>query len=137
MPVFAIGAILMYTAFTGTGGGRKMVDAKSLNRKYETAAWGAFFILLGVTSLFRGLPDGVGAVGLGLIFLGLNLARYLNKVPTSALTITLGVLALLLGGADILRTVLNLQIEVPLFPLALIAIGLIWLIRGVTQGARR
>ncbi len=114
-----------------------MVDAKSLNRKYETAAWGAFFILLGVTSLFRGLPDGVGAVGLGLIFLGLNLARYLNKVPTSALTITLGVLALLLGGADILRTVLNLQIEVPLFPLALIAIGLVWLIRGVTQGAQR
>ena len=32
---------------------------------------------------------------------------------------------------------LNLQIEVPLFPLALFAIGLIWLIRRVTQGARR
>ena len=110
-----------------------MVDAKTLNRKYETAAWGAFFILLGVTSLFQGLPDGVGAVGLGLIFLGLNLARYLNKIPTSALTITLGVIALVLGGADLLRTVLDLQVEALLFPLALIAIGLIWLVRGATQ----
>ena len=114
-----------------------MMDSKTLNRKYETAAWGAFFILLGVTSLFRGLPDGVGAVGLGLIFLGLNLARYLNKVPTSALTITLGVIGLVLGGADVLRTALNLQVEMPLFPLALIAIGLIWLVRGVIQGAGR
>ena len=114
-----------------------MVDGKALNRKYETAAWGAFFILLGVTSLFRGLPEGVGAVGLGLIFLGLNLARYVNKLPTSALTITLGVLAVVLGSADILRTVLNLQVEVPLFPLALIAIGLIWLVRGFTRGAGR
>ena len=114
-----------------------MVDAKTLNRKFETAAWGAFFILWGVTSLFRGLPDGVGAVGLGLIFLGLNLARYLSKIPTSTLTITLGVLALVLGGADILRTLFNLQVEAPLFPLALIAIGVVWLIRAVTQGARR
>ena len=114
-----------------------MVDGKALNRKYETAAWGGFFILLGLTSLFRGLPEGVGAVGIGLIFLGLNWARYLNKIPTSALTITLGVLALVLGAADILRTVLNLQMEVPFFPLALIAIGLIWLVRGITSGNGR
>lgn len=114
-----------------------MQDAKSLNRRYETVAWGAFFILLGVTNLFRGLPEGVGAVGIGLIFLGLNLARYLNKIPTSALTITLGVLALVLGVADILRNVLNLQVEMPIFPLLLIAIGLIWLIRGVTRGTGR
>jgi hypothetical protein len=114
-----------------------MVDAKTLNRKYETAAWGAFFILLGLTSLFQGLPEGVGAVGLGFIFLGLNLARYLNKIPTSGLTIALGVIALVLGGADIVRSVLHLQMEVPLFPLALIAIGLIWLVRGFSRGDGR
>jgi hypothetical protein len=113
-----------------------MEDARTLNRKYETAAWGAFFILLGVTSLFR-LAEGVGAVGIGIIFLGLNLARYLNKIPTSALTLTLGVLALVLGSADILRTVLNLQVEFPLFPLLLIALGVVWLIRGFTQTSRR
>ena len=112
-----------------------MRDAGSLNRQYETVAWGAFFILLGVTGLFRGLPEGVGAVGLAIIFLGLNLVRYVNQIPTSALTLTLGVLALVLGGADILRTVLSLQVELPVFPLLLIALGLIWLIRGVTRGA--
>jgi hypothetical protein len=109
-----------------------MEDARTLNRKYETAAWGAFFILLGVTSLFR-FVDGVGAVGIGIIFLGLNLARYLSKIPTSALTITLGVLALVLGGADILRNVLRLQVDLPILPLLLIALGLVWLIRGLVK----
>jgi hypothetical protein len=34
---------------------------------------------------------------------------------------------------DLLRALLNLQVELPFFPLLLIAIGIIWLIRGVTQ----
>jgi len=113
-----------------------MQDVRSLNRRYETVAWGAFFILLGLTTLFRGLPDGVGAVGIGIIMLGLNLARYLSKIPTSALTITLGVLALVLGGVDALRVLFNLQVEVPLFPLLLIAIGILLLARSVLRTAR-
>lgn len=39
--------------------------------------------------------------------------------------------------ADILRNVLNLQVELPIFPLLLIALGLVWLIRGLTQTAGR
>ena len=108
-----------------------MQDTKSLNRRYETTAWGAFFILLGVTSLFRGLPEGVGTAGVGIIFLGLNLARYLSRIPTSGFTITLGVLALVLGGADMARSLLNLRVELPLFPLLLIALGFVLLARAV------
>ncbi len=114
-----------------------MPDARSLNKRYETVAWGAFFILLGVTSLFQGLPAGAGAVGIGIIFLGLNLARVLSKIPTSGLTITLGALAFVLGGADLLRDVLHLQIALPIFPLLLIALGLVWLGRGIARSAER
>ncbi|MDE3088188.1 MAG: hypothetical protein KGJ80_02225 [Chloroflexota bacterium] len=114
-----------------------MQDPKSLNRRYETVAWGAFFILLGITNLFRGLPEGVGAVGIGFIFLGLNLARYLSQIPTSGFTSTLGVLAVVLGGADLLRDLVNLRVDLPIFPLLLIAIGMIWLVRGLTRGVGR
>ena len=110
-----------------------MDDARALNRKYETIAWGAFFIWLGVTNLFRGLPDGVGAVGIGILLLGLNFARYVSKIPTSGLTIFLGALALVLGLFDLARTVLRLEIELPFFPLLLIAIGVVWLARGIVR----
>jgi hypothetical protein len=110
-----------------------MDDARTLNRKYETVAWGAFFIWLGITNLSRGLPDGVGAVGIGVILLGLNLARYASKIPTSGLTICLGALALVLGAFDVARAVLRLEIDLPFFPLLLIVIGIVWLARGLVS----
>lgn len=111
-----------------------MQDTRTLNKRYETVAWGAFFILLGVTSLIPGVPSGLGTLGIGVILLGLNLARYLSQIPTSGFTITLGVIAIVLGAADVLQALLRLQVEVPFFPLLLIVIGVIWLVRGVTRG---
>ena len=110
-----------------------MDDTRALNRKYETIAWGAFFIWLGVTNLFLGLPEGVGAVGIGVLLLGLNLARYVSKIPTSGLTIFLGALALVLGLFDLARVMLHLEIDLPFFPLLLIAIGVVWLLRGIAR----
>lgn len=110
-----------------------MNDVRTLNRRYETVAWGVFFILFGLTSLARGLPPGLGTLGVGLILLGLNLARYLSRIPTSGFTMTLGVLALVLGIADLSRALLHLPWEVPFFPLLLIVIGVIWLIRGIVR----
>jgi len=114
-----------------------MDDARTLNRKYETIAWGAFFIWLGVTNLFRALPEGVGEVGIGIILLGLNLARSMSKIPTSGVTLFLGALALVLGAFDIARAVLRLEIELPFFPLLLIVIGVVWLVRGLTRSTPR
>jgi hypothetical protein len=110
-----------------------MDDARVLNRKYETIAWGAFFIWLGVTNLLRVLPDGVGAIGIGVILLGLNLARYVSKIPTSGLTIFLGALALVLGAFDVVRAVLRLEIDLPFFPLLLIVIGVVWIAQGLMR----
>lgn len=101
----------------------------TLNRSLDAMAWGAFFVWWGVTELFRFLPEGVGALGLGVILLGLNAARSLNGIPISSLTTTLGLLALVLGGLELAASVLSLPFELPIFAILLIAFGLIVLAR--------
>jgi hypothetical protein len=71
----------------------------ALNKRLETAGWGLFLILLGCFAL---IPDttiskGVWSVCMGLIFLGLNAARYFNGLRMSGFTVVLGILALV-GG---------------------------------------
>lgn len=100
-----------------------------LNRSLDGMAWGAFFVWWGITELFRFLPEGVGALGLGFILLGLNAARSLNGIPTSGLTTTLGLLALVLGGLELAASVLSLPFELPIFAILLIVFGLIVLAR--------
>lgn len=106
-----------------------MNNAQKSNRKFEAIAWGAFFIWWGVIDLFPSLPDGTGAVGIGLILLGLNAARSLNGIDASGFTTALGILALLLGGTELARSALRLPFELPVFAVFLIVIGTIFLIR--------
>ena len=113
-----------------------MEVTRTLNKRYETVAWGTFFILLGVTGLIPGVPEGTGTLGIGIILLGLNIARYFSNIPTSGFTITLGIIAMVLGIADVLRAVLRLPIELPFFPILLITIGVIWLVRASTNSKR-
>ena len=48
------------------------------------------------------LPEGIWDVGIGLILLGLNVARYFNKIRMSGFTTFLGILALVGGLAQML-----------------------------------
>jgi len=106
-----------------------MENARKLNRNLEAMAWGALFIWWGITELFPFLPHGTGAIGIGLIWLGLNAARALKGVPTSGLTTTLGVLALVLGGLELASSVMHLSFELPVFAILLIVLGVILLAR--------
>jgi len=106
-----------------------MDNVQRLNHKFEAIAWGAFFIWWGVTELLPSLPDGIGAAGIGLILLGLNAARSQNGIPTSGFTTTLGILALVLGGLELVSPVLRLPFELPVFAIFLIVIGMIFLVR--------
>jgi hypothetical protein len=110
-----------------------MNNSQSSGRNFESIAWGAFFIWWGITSLFRFLPEGTGAVGIGLIFLGLNAARALNHLRTSSFTITLGVLALLLGGLELARPILHLPFDLPIFAILLILLGVIALVNALVR----
>ena len=110
-----------------------MDNTRKLNRNLETMAWGALFIWWGITELFQFLPHGTGAIGIGLIFLGLNMARSLNGVPTSGFSTTLGILALVLGGLELASSVLRLPFELPVFAILLIVLGVILLARELLR----
>jgi hypothetical protein len=106
-----------------------MDNIRKLNRNLETMAWGALFIWWGITELFQFLPHGTGAIGIGLILLGLNVTRALNGVPASGFTSILGILALVLGGLELAGSVLRLPFEIPVFAILLIVLGVILLAR--------
>lgn len=106
------------------------------HRDPEPLAWGLFFIWWGITELFPALPRGTGAIGLGLILLGLNGARALGGFPVSAFTLTLGVLALVLGGVDLAAAAFALSIQLPVFAILLIVCGLFVLARSRSPLAR-
>jgi len=104
-----------------------------LNSSLETVAWGALFIWWGVTELVNVLPDGTGAIGIGLILLGLNAVRSLNGIPTRGSTTILGILALVWGGVDLAGSILRPPVELPTFAILLIALGVIWVARELLR----
>lgn len=100
-----------------------MENARKLTPDLGTIAWGALFILWGITEMFESLPEGMGAVGIGIILVGLNLARLWKGQPTSGFSTTLGILALLLGALQLARPYLHLSFELPIFAILLLALG--------------
>jgi hypothetical protein len=104
-----------------------MESKQSLNRRFETIAWGLLFLWWGATELFVFLPDGTGAIGIGLILLGLNGMRSLNGFHTNGFTTVLGILALVWGGLELLNSAFRLPFEIPVFAVLLIVLGLIFL----------
>jgi hypothetical protein len=111
----------------------EMENTRKSNTDFVTIAWGTLFILWGITELLPSLPDGIGAAGIGVILLGLNLARYSKGQPIGAFTTTLGILALLLGALELARPYLHLSFELPVFAILLLALGLITLVRTINK----
>lgn len=103
-----LGVILISTSNQGEEKVKEGEQAKvnadpekaALNKNMETAAWGCFLIMLGG---FMFVPDNVvqggwWSIGVGLIMLGLNVARYFNKIRMSGFTTFLGIISII-GGA--------------------------------------
>ena len=104
-----------------------MENTLKSNPDLGTIAWGALFILWGITEMIPSLPEGTGAIGIGIILVGINLARSWKGQPTSGFTTTLGILALLLGALQLASPFLHLSFELPIFAILLLALGLILL----------
>ena len=79
-------------------------EKAALNKRMETVAWGLFLVMLGCYILVPQsvISRGIWSVGIGLIMLGLNLARYLKGIKMSAFTTVLGVLAIINGMLELL-----------------------------------
>ena len=78
-------------------------EKAALNKRLETIAWGCFLILLGG---FMFVPEeiirgGWWSIGVGLIMLGLNAARYFNGLKMSGFTTFLGLLSLIGGALEV------------------------------------
>ena len=109
-----------------------MDNTRKLNRRYETIAWGTLLIWVGARDLMPGLPTGTGMLGIGLILLGLNLARRLYDIPINGVSTALGVAALLVGIVELFRSLQGVQVELPFFPVLLVMVGIGFLAHSLT-----
>jgi len=110
-----------------------MENTQTLDRSYEAIGWGALFLWWGLVELASFLPDGTFATGVGLILLGLNVARSLSGIATRSFTTTVGVLALVWGVLELAGVVFSLPFELPVFAILLITLGVIVLGREVLR----
>ena len=112
------------------------VKSSKLNISLEAVAWGALLVWWGVTELIPGLPKGTGALGVGLILLGVNAVRRLSGAPISVFSTILGVLALLWGGLDLAASLLSLPFEMPTVAILLIVLGAMLLGRELVRSKK-
>ncbi len=91
-----------------------------LNKKLEAAGWGFFLIMIGGLWLLpdETIPEGTWLIGVGIIMLGLNAARYMYGIKMSGFTVVLGIIALSIGAGDLFG------VDLPVFPILLILWGL-------------
>ena len=106
-----LGIVLLATAGrrepeTAQAAQPRIVDEKkaALNKRLETMGWGCFLVLLGG---FMFVPEeivkgGWWSIGVGVIMLGLNVARYFYKIKMSSFTTFLGVISLVSGVLQLL-----------------------------------
>lgn len=110
-----------------------MNSTQKVNRNFEAIAWGALFIWWGITALVPSLPTGVGAIGIGLILIGANIARRVSGVAINGFSTTLGILALVWGGLELMGVLVSLPFELPVFAILLIVLGVIVLAPALTR----
>ncbi|HSB66252.1 MAG TPA: hypothetical protein VLD65_06710 [Anaerolineales bacterium] len=76
----------------------------ALNKRLESIGWGLFLVMLGGFALVpqNTIPRGVWSIGVGVIMLGLNIARYYYHIKMSGFTTFLGILSLIGGVVELL-----------------------------------
>jgi hypothetical protein len=104
-----------------------------LNRRLEDAGWGLFLAMIGVLWLVPDaiVPQGTWMVGAGLILIGVNIVRYAKRIPISGFSTWLGGFAVAAGLISIAG------VHVPLFPMFLIAIGVVIVVKTLVPHHER
>lgn len=99
------------------------------NQKLEKMAWGVFLIMIGFLALIpiKFIPAGSLLVGTGLILLGLNVTRFIQRLPASLFTTLLGILAITIGFNE------YLNVTFPILPVLIIMIGITLLIKPLLR----
>jgi hypothetical protein len=106
-----LGIVLVVSAFSG-GGAKADAEKKeivqdpdkaALNKRLEAIGWGLFLVMLGGFILVPGdqFPKGWWSIGIGVIMLGLNVARYFYQIRMSGFTTFLGIISIISGGLQL------------------------------------
>jgi hypothetical protein len=98
-----------------------MENIKTLNHIFSKIGDNLLLIWWGIVMIMHPLTIGMGAIGTGLILLGVNAARRIKRIPTRLTTTVIGSMAILWGLLD---TLFHPRLEVS-FALMLIVIGLV------------
>jgi Na+/H+ antiporter NhaD/arsenite permease-like protein len=106
-----LGLVLLVSAFTSRGVQEEVdkvekvrdPEKSALNKRLETIGWGFFLVMLGGFILVPGdqIPKGLWSIGVGLIMLGLNGARYYYGIRMSGFTTFLGIVSVISGFLQI------------------------------------
>lgn len=105
-----LGIVLLATAGRGEKEAAQAVyvdeEKVALNKRLETIGWGCFLIMLGGFMFVphETVAKGFWSIGVGVIMLGLNVARYFYKIKMSGFTTVLGIISLITGVAQLLGT---------------------------------
>lgn len=115
VPVAILGVVGVFLLATSLRGSAETVSEPkpeivldeskaALNKRLETIGWGFFLIMLGGFAFvpYETINKGIWSIGVGVIMLGLNAARYLNDIKMSGFTTALGIISLVSGTLQLL-----------------------------------
>jgi hypothetical protein len=102
-----LGIVLLVSAFSG-GGSKAEAEKEeivqdpekaAINKRLEKIGWGFFLVMLGGFILVPAdlVSKGLWSIGVGLIMLGLNAARYFYGIRMSGFTTFLGIVSVISG----------------------------------------
>ncbi len=94
-----------------------MEDLKRFNHRLATMAWGLLLIWWGIVIVVDPFTIAIGAIGTGLILLGVNAVRSQKGIPITNSNNSVGIIAIIWGVLDQARHMLGLS---PWLSLALI-----------------
>jgi hypothetical protein len=110
VPAVVLGIVGVVLLATVGSGGQATAEAKqpavipnpekvALNKRLENIGWGLFLIMWGGSALVsnKTISEGWWSIGVGLIMLGLNFARYHYRIKMSGFTTFLGIIAIISG----------------------------------------
>jgi hypothetical protein len=113
-----------------------MEHTESQDRLLEGLAWGMLLVWWGLSFVPHFLPNGLDAVGTGIILLGVNAARKLKHMPARGFSVGFGILTLVWGALDMSRSVLHLDYRPPVLAILLALAGIIILVAAIRASVR-
>ena len=112
-----------------TNNNNKGTKEQIIGKRIDAIGWALFFIMIGGIGLApkESVPEGAWLIGVGLIMLGGNAARHLNGLKVVGFTIVLGLIALGIGLS------IMLGLDLPVFPILLVIVGLSIILRPLLK----